>query len=90
MTLLSLPASQDSEVRRTFMRTLEKQGIKFKMGTKVSKGEVVNGKVHLTTEPSKGGAPEKIEADAVLVSIGEPREAGPMKESHELMRRLGA
>ena len=62
---------QDSEVRRTFMRTLEKQGIKFKMGTKVSKGEVVNGKVHLTTEPSKGGASEKIEADAVLVSIGE-------------------
>ena len=53
------------------MRTLEKQGLSFKMGTKVSKGEVVGGKVVLTTEPSKGGAADKIEADAVLVSIGE-------------------
>ena len=68
--------SQDSEVRRSFMRTLEKQGMTFKMGTKVSKGEIVGGKVQLTTEPSKGGAPEKIEADAVLVSIGESRGAG--------------
>ena len=53
------------------MRTLEKQGLSFKMGTKVSMGEVVGGKVVLTTEPSKGGAADKIEADAVLVSIGE-------------------
>jgi dihydrolipoamide dehydrogenase len=63
--------TMDSEVRRTFMRTLEKQGLKFKMQTKVTKGEVVGGKVKLTTEPSKGGATEVIEADAVLVSIGE-------------------
>ncbi len=62
---------QDSEVRRTFMRTLEKQGLKFKMGTKVSKGEVVGSKVHLTLEPAKGGAAEKMEADTVLVSIGQ-------------------
>lgn len=36
----------------------------------VTKGEVVNGKAVLTVEPSKGGAAEKMEADAVLVSIG--------------------
>ena len=63
--------TMDSEVRRTFMRTLEKQGLKFKMQTKVTKGEVVGNKVKLTTEASKGGSPEVIEADAVLVSIGE-------------------
>lgn len=27
--------SQDGEVRRTFQRSLEKQGLKFKLGTKV-------------------------------------------------------
>ncbi|GAX80721.1 hypothetical protein CEUSTIGMA_g8156.t1 [Chlamydomonas eustigma] len=62
--------TMDSEVRRTFMRTLEKQGLSFKMSTKVSKGEVVGEKVHLIVEPSKGGPSDKIEADAVLVSIG--------------------
>ncbi|KAG2450940.1 hypothetical protein HYH02_004213 [Chlamydomonas schloesseri] len=62
--------SMDGEVRRTFMRTLEKQGLKFKMGTKVTKGEVVGGRVHLTLEPAKGGAAEKMECDVCLVSIG--------------------
>eukprot|EP00798_Chlamydomonas_sp_ICE-L_P030675 gene30675-35696_t len=66
----SIVPTMDSEVRRTFMRTLEKQGLKFKMQTKVTKGEVVDGVVHLTTEPSKGGEASKMEADVVLVSIG--------------------
>ncbi len=55
------------------MRTLEKQGLKFKMQTKVTKGEVVGSMVQLTTEPSKGGAPEIMEAETVLVSIGKLR-----------------
>ncbi|KAG2486255.1 hypothetical protein HYH03_015079 [Edaphochlamys debaryana] len=62
--------SMDAEVRRTFQRTLEKQGLKFKMGTKVTKGEVVGNRVVLTTEPSKGGAADKIECDVCLVAIG--------------------
>ncbi|KAG2428511.1 hypothetical protein HXX76_011628 [Chlamydomonas incerta] len=62
--------SMDAEVRRTFMRTLEKQGLKFKMGTKVTKGEVVGGRVRLTLEPAKGGAAEVMECDVCLVSIG--------------------
>jgi hypothetical protein len=36
----------------------------------VNKAEVVGDKVHLTVEPAKGGAPEVIEADVVLVSAG--------------------
>ncbi len=31
---------------------------------------MVGDKVHLTVEPAKGGAPEVIEADVVLVSAG--------------------
>jgi len=60
----------DSEIRRSFQRSLEKQGLTFKLGTKVSKGEVVNGVVKLSTEPSKGGEVSEIECDVCLVSIG--------------------
>lgn len=62
--------SMDSEVRRNFHRSLEKQGIKFKLGVKVTKGEVKGDKVLLTMEPSKGGPSEVIECDVCLVSIG--------------------
>lgn len=34
-----LPCLQDSEVRKAFQRSLEKQGIKFKLGTKVRTGD---------------------------------------------------
>ncbi|EFJ43919.1 dihydrolipoamide dehydrogenase mitochondrial precursor [Volvox carteri f. nagariensis] len=62
--------SMDSEVRRAFHRTLEKQGLRFKMNTKVTKGEVVGGRVKLTLESSKGGAVESMECDVCLVAIG--------------------
>jgi dihydrolipoamide dehydrogenase len=35
--------------------------------------EVVGDKVQLKVEASKGGKPETMEADVVLVSIGEPQ-----------------
>ncbi|WP_027134499.1 dihydrolipoyl dehydrogenase [Geminicoccus roseus] len=60
----------DGEVSKTFQRILAKQGVAFKLGTKVtgvdSSGELL--KVHV--EPAKGGEPEVIEGDVVLVSIG--------------------
>jgi dihydrolipoamide dehydrogenase len=60
----------DNEVCRQSQRILEKQGIVFKLGCKVtgvdSSGAVLNAKV----EPAKGGAAETIEADVVLVAIG--------------------
>jgi hypothetical protein len=37
----------------------------------VTKGEVVGDGVALTVEPSKGGDAAKLNADVVLVSIGE-------------------
>jgi dihydrolipoamide dehydrogenase len=60
----------DNEVCRQSQRIMEKQGIVFKLGCKVtgvdSSGAVLKAKV----EPAKGGASETIEADVVLVAIG--------------------
>jgi hypothetical protein len=56
-----------------FQRTLTKQGLKFKLSTKVVEGEVGDSSVKLTLEPSKGGEQEHLEADVVLVSAGERR-----------------
>lgn len=45
--------------------------MKFRLGAKVTSAvKQSNGNVTLTVEPAKGGAGEKVEADAVLVSVG--------------------
>ena len=60
----------DGEVRKESNKIFRKQGIEFKLGTKVTGVTVVGDKATLTLEPAAGGAAETIEADAVLVSIG--------------------
>lgn len=60
----------DGEVAKQFQRTLEKQGIAFKLGTKVTSAKAKGKGVSLTLEPAKGGDKETLEADVVLVSIG--------------------
>jgi dihydrolipoamide dehydrogenase len=60
----------DDDVRKEANKIFKKQGIEFKLGTKVTGVKVNGGKATLTVEPAKGGAAETIEADAVLVSIG--------------------
>ncbi len=60
----------DNEVAKTTQRTLKKQGMKFKLGTKVTGAKKAKGGVTLTMEPAKGGDPETIKADVVLVAIG--------------------
>ena len=60
----------DGEVRKEANKIFKKQGIEFKLGTKVT-GVTVNGdKATLTVEPAAGGDAETIAADCVLVSIG--------------------
>jgi len=60
----------DSEVCRQSQRIFEKQGLKFKLGAKVT-GVDASGKVlKVMVEPAKGGAAETLEADVVLVAIG--------------------
>ena len=65
-----LVPGMDSEVGKQFERTLGKQGIKFRLSTKVVKAEKGADGVTLTLEPAKGGAPETIQADIVLVAVG--------------------
>jgi len=60
----------DDDVRKEANKIFKKQGVEFKLGTKVTGVTVDGGKARLTVEPAKGGAVETIEADAVLVSIG--------------------
>ncbi|HEY1722739.1 MAG TPA: dihydrolipoyl dehydrogenase [Magnetospirillaceae bacterium] len=59
----------DGEISKQAQRILEKQGMKFMLGTKVTAAKP--GKdVALTVEPAKGGAAQEIKADVVLVAIG--------------------
>jgi dihydrolipoamide dehydrogenase len=60
----------DDDVRKEANKIFKKQGIEFKLGTKVTGVNIAGGKPSLTMEPAKGGASETIEADVVLVSIG--------------------
>jgi dihydrolipoamide dehydrogenase len=60
----------DNEIAKNFQRVLTRQGLVFKLGQKVTRAENTNAGVTLTVAPSKGGASETIEADAVLLSIG--------------------
>jgi dihydrolipoamide dehydrogenase len=65
-----LVPGMDSEIAKQFERTLGKQGIKFRLGTKVAAARRGNDGVTLTLEPAKGGAPEEMKADVVLVAVG--------------------
>jgi dihydrolipoamide dehydrogenase len=60
----------DSEVGRQSQRLLEKQGMTFKLGMKVTAVDTSGKKLKAKIEPAKGGAAETLEADVVLVSIG--------------------
>jgi dihydrolipoamide dehydrogenase len=60
----------DDEITKHFHRALAKQGLKFKLGSKVTKAEPSGSGVTLTVEPAKGGAAETLETDIVLVCIG--------------------
>ena len=60
----------DGEVAKTFQRVLAKQGIAFKLSTKVTGAAVDATGVALTLEPAKGGPTEQLRADVVLLAIG--------------------
>ncbi|GJD43017.1 Dihydrolipoyl dehydrogenase 3 [Methylobacterium cerastii] len=60
----------DGEVGKQFQRIMAKQGIAFKLSTKVTGVAVADGAATVTVEPAAGGAAETIQADVVLVAIG--------------------
>ena len=60
----------DAEMAKTFQRSLTKQGMEFKLGSKVTGAKTSKKGVTLTYEPVAGGAAETLEADYVLLAIG--------------------
>lgn len=60
----------DGEVATSLERIYAKQGLAFRLGTKVVGVERTEGGLDVTLEPSKGGTQDRIAADAVLVAIG--------------------
>ncbi len=60
----------DGEVRKNAQRLFEKQGMTFKLSSKVTGVDTSGKTLKATVEPAKGGAAETIEADVVLVSTG--------------------
>jgi dihydrolipoamide dehydrogenase len=62
--------NMDAEVGKAMHKTLEKQGMEFKLGTKVTGAKTTKSKVTLTVESAQGGDAEDIACDVVLVSIG--------------------
>lgn len=59
----------DNEVSKQFQKILEKQGIQFKLASKVTSAKAGK-QVELSVEPAAGGAAEIIKADVVLVAVG--------------------
>ncbi len=60
----------DAETAKTFQRLLAKQGIAFKLSSKVTGAKADAEGVALTVEPVTGGAAETLKADYVLVAVG--------------------
>jgi dihydrolipoyl dehydrogenase len=50
----------DAEMAKQFHKMLTKQGIKFKLSTKVVSGKVEGDKVSIEIDAAKGGKPETV------------------------------
>ncbi|MCC6921429.1 MAG: dihydrolipoyl dehydrogenase [Alphaproteobacteria bacterium] len=60
----------DAEIAKDFQRILTRQGITFRLSSKVTKADTGANGVSVTIEPAKGGAAETLETDVLLVCIG--------------------
>ena len=60
----------DGEVSKQTQRILARQGIEFRLSTKVTSAAAGDSGVVLTLEPAAGGAPATLPVDVVLVAVG--------------------
>jgi dihydrolipoyl dehydrogenase len=60
----------DLDVAKSFQRMLQKQGMAFKLSSKVTAIDSSGAKLKASVEPAAGGAAETIEADVALIAIG--------------------
>ncbi|KAA8915178.1 hypothetical protein TRICI_002673 [Trichomonascus ciferrii] len=63
-------AGMDGEVAKATQKTLQKQGLKFKTGSKVLSGGLEDGVVKIEVENAKNGKKETLESDVLLVAVG--------------------
>ena len=60
----------DGEIRKEALKLFKKQGLEFKLSSKVTGAKTSKKGVELSVEPAAGGKAEKISADVVLMAIG--------------------
>ena len=60
----------DAEVAATMQKLLSRQGLSFRLGTKVAAAKADKTDVALSLEPAAGGKAEAMKADAVLLAAG--------------------
>ena len=60
----------DHQISGELLKILQRQGMKFKLATKVVNVQNVGSKAAVEMEPAAGGTRETIEADVVLVAVG--------------------
>ena len=60
----------DAEVAKEAERIFKKQGLTFKLGTKVTGVEKTKTKLKVTIEPARGGGAETLDAEIVIVAVG--------------------
>ena len=66
----AITPGMDSDVQKTFQRTLKKQGLKFIMGAAVSSVEKLKTKAKVTYKLRKDVSEHQLDADTVLVATG--------------------
>jgi dihydrolipoamide dehydrogenase len=62
--------TEDREISRQFERILKRQGMTFRLKSKVTGVDTSGETLKVTVEPAEGGEAETIETDVVLVAIG--------------------
>ena len=60
----------DNEIRKEALKIFKKQGVDFKLSSKVTAAKVTNKGVDVTIEPAEGGKGETLSVEIVLMAIG--------------------
>ncbi len=60
----------DLEIAKQTQRILKRQGLEFRLASRVTAADASGSPVRLTVEPAQGGDGDSVEAEIVLVSIG--------------------
>lgn len=62
----------DTEISKTTQKILKKQGLEFKLNTKVISGDTTGDKIKLEVDAAKGGKPETVSAVSIFFSSSYP------------------